>query len=198
MKEARSNIFGMSRINLFEKLISEMSPTEFEEFCLDFVSKQLNGAKDISIEHDKKVDAHDGTYQIDGLIEFTIGCIRCKTILECKQYKNPVPREKIEILFNRLCSIGANKGILISTAGFQSGAIKYASEHGIALIQILDRCIKFIQMSGEKPDTSRQAAIREKYLNTPKYLPFSMGDFVEIEPDSKFLLTFISKDLAQD
>lgn len=181
----------MNIANPYENIASEMTPTEFEKFCLDFLSRQLDGAKDISIEHNKKVDAHDGTYQIDGLIEFTVGCIKCKTILECKQYKNSVPREKVEILYNRICAIGANKGILISTSGFQSGAIKYAAEHGIALIQIMHKSIKFIQ--ARKKDLLETARTYERYVNTPQYFPLSVESLSEIKDDSQFLLTFISE-----
>lgn len=46
--------------------------------------------------------------------------------------------EKVQILYDKIRATGAQKGILISTSGFQSGAIKYASEHGIALIQITE------------------------------------------------------------
>ena len=41
-------------------------------------------------------------------------------------------------MYDKIRATGAQKGILISTSGFQSGAIKYASEHGIALIQITE------------------------------------------------------------
>lgn len=47
-------------------------------------------------------------------------------LVECKKYDKPVGRDKVEILANRLQSIGAQKGILISTSGFQSGAARYA------------------------------------------------------------------------
>lgn len=56
-------------------------------------------------------------------------------------------------------SLGAQKGILISTSNFQSGAIEYAKTHGIALIQMTeagtnietrDR-MNIIMNSGRKP-----------------------------------------------
>lgn len=61
-----------------------------------------------------------------------------KVLGECKQYKNRVNREKVVVLADKVRALGAQKGILLSTAGFQSGAIQYAKKHGIALIQIFD------------------------------------------------------------
>ena len=44
-------------------------------------------------------------------------------------------------------SLGAHKGIFISTSGFQSGAEEYANAHGIALIQIFDKQVMQIKAS---------------------------------------------------
>ena len=41
-------------------------------------------------------------------------------------------------IINILRAIGAQKGIVVSTSNFQSGAIDYAKAHGIALIQMTE------------------------------------------------------------
>lgn len=46
-------------------------------------------------------------------------------------------------MHDKIRQIGAHKGILISTSNFQKGAITYASEHGIALIQITNEGPRF-------------------------------------------------------
>ena len=70
-----------------------------------------------------------------------------KILAECKQHKKRVGRDKVEVLESRLRSLGAQKGILLSTAGFQSGAIEYAEAHGIALIQVFDTRVNWYSHS---------------------------------------------------
>lgn len=59
-------------------------------------------------------------------------------LVECKYHKNPVKREMILALHSKVVSVGAQKGAMFSTSGFQSGAIEYAAAHGIATVQIQD------------------------------------------------------------
>ncbi|WP_460948354.1 restriction endonuclease [Spirosoma daeguense] len=61
---------------------------------------------------------------------------RITVLAECKKYKTPVKREKVEILYSRLQSLGAHKGMIFSTSGFQLGAIEFAAKHGIALVRL--------------------------------------------------------------
>ena len=122
------------------KRISDMTPTEFERCCLDILSgyaeeEHLNG---FEITHNKIIKASDGRYQIDVYAKFTAMGARFKILCECKKYKYRVGREKVAVLHRKLDSIGAQKGILISTSDFQSGALEYAKAHGIALIIILN------------------------------------------------------------
>ena len=113
------------------KRISDMTPTEFERCCLDILSgyaeeEHLNG---FEITHNKIIKASDGRYQIDVYAEFTAMGARFKILCECKKYKYRVGREKVAVLHRKLDSIGAQKGILISTSDFQSGALEYAKAH---------------------------------------------------------------------
>ena len=115
-----------------------MSPTDFEKYSLYLLKQQTQGLENVKIEHNVIVEKSDGSYQIDGIVSFDVMGVRYTTIVECKRYKNTISREKLHIIYDKIRAIGAQKGILISTSGFQSGAIKYASEHGIALIQITE------------------------------------------------------------
>lgn len=118
--------------------ILNVSPNEFEELCLEILKSYAEAEKltDFMITHNAKLPASDGTYQIDVYAEFTAMRTKIKVLCECKRYKSPVSRDKVAILQRKLESLGAQKGILISTGQFQSGAIQYAKEHGIALIRV--------------------------------------------------------------
>jgi hypothetical protein len=54
-------------------------------------------------------------------------------LVECKHYKSKVPVDDVEEFHSKIDDIGAHKGILITTIGFQSGALKAAKGRRIAL-----------------------------------------------------------------
>ena len=116
----------------------DMSPTDFERFSLKILRQQTKGLENLAFEHNVMVEKSDGSYQIDGIVRFDVMGVRYITLVECKHYKGPISREKVQVLYDKIRATGAHKGILVSTSNFQSGAIKYATEHGIALIQITD------------------------------------------------------------
>ena len=114
----------------------DMTPTEFEKYSLEILQEQFEGAPDFTIKHNVIERVSDGNYQIDGLINFKQAGLLFKVIVECKHYKSSISREKVVVLYDKLRALNAQKGILISSSSFQKGAIQFASEHGIALIQI--------------------------------------------------------------
>jgi len=116
----------------------DISPVDFEKYALRILRQQLQGMENCLIEHNKTIEVSDGNYQIDGYIEFSLMGVNYKTLVECKHYKGSIEREKVQVLFDKLRACGAQKGILISTSNFQSGAITYATQHGIALVQITE------------------------------------------------------------
>lgn len=167
----------MSTINPFRDLVSSISPTEFEQYCTEILKHYAvaENLKDFTIQHNVVVPADDGTYQLDIFATFTALGVQFKVIAECKRYKNPVNREKVVILADKVKSLGAHKGILISTSGFQSGAHEYAKKHGIALIQVMDKHIVHIQNACD-PQTEEQKLARfmkmEEIRRMPNYYAF--------------------------
>ena len=106
--------------NLPANYVLDISPTDFEQLVRDYLAEAGKGLPSFEVYHNVKENSHDGTYQIDVKATFEIfdgGSII--VLVECKKYSSPVKREKVEILFSRLQSIGAHKGIIFSTSGFQ-------------------------------------------------------------------------------
>ncbi|WP_088228278.1 restriction endonuclease [Desulfosporosinus sp. FKB] len=118
--------------------VLDMSPTDFEKYCVQLLQEQSAGLENCIFQHNKIITVDDGNYQIDGFIEFSAMGVTYKTLVECKHYKNSISREKVQILYDKVRATGAQKGILMSISNFQSGAIDYATKHGIALIQIIE------------------------------------------------------------
>ena len=103
--------------------------------------------------HRAKVKGVDGTYEIDILARFAALGVEFKVLVECKHQREPVKREVVQVLNDRIRSVGAQKGILIATARFQRGAIEYAQRHGIALVQLVEgRATYFTRGFGDGPE----------------------------------------------
>lgn len=158
-------------IDCFSKLTCDISPTDFEIFCMEFLRAYAEKEKlsEFNITHNVKIEATDGIYQIDIYAEFVAMNCKFKVLAECKKYNKSISRDKVEILYSRLQSMGMNKGILISTSGFQSGAIQFAKSHGITLIQVFDKSIDFCVMSANK-DIMYERIRQIEYINFPKYI----------------------------
>lgn len=158
--------------NPYRDLSADITPENFESFCLETLKAcaEEEGLADFDIKHDEKIDAYDGTYQIDVIAEFTALRSKIKVLVECKRFSEQVKRDIAMLLYGKLQSVGANKGILISTAGFQSGAVKYAKMHGLTLWQLCDRTIYHFVAAGRQisPDEMKFRLQVEQYL--PKYV----------------------------
>ena len=50
-----------------------------------------------------------------------------------------MPVEKVEAFVTKSRAAKANKAVIVSTEGFQSGAAKVAKEHGISLLTVEER-----------------------------------------------------------
>ncbi|MDL2232327.1 restriction endonuclease [Ruminococcaceae bacterium OttesenSCG-928-L11] len=124
-----------------------MSPEEFERYALLVLQQQVRGMEHCRFEHNKIIEVSDGNYQIDGYIEFDLMGVTYKTLVECKHYKSSISREKVQVLYDKLRACGAQKGILISSSNFQSGAITYATQHGIALVQLTESSNQYFTKS---------------------------------------------------
>ena len=164
----------MGKINPYREFVASVSPTEFEKLCLEILKSyaEAEHLSEFSIQHNVSIPADDGTYQIDVYARFVAMGVEFKVIAECKSYSSSVSREKVAVLADKVKSLGAHKGIMISTCGFQSGAFEYAKKHGIALLQVIDGNVLHI-MNAANPETEDQK--RELYLmldwynRMPKY-----------------------------
>lgn len=158
--------------NPYRCLQADITPTEFEVFCMETLKAyaEKEGLKEFKIVHNKKIETYDSTYQIDVFAEYTAFGCNHKIIIECKHYTKNIKRSLVTDLYTKIQSTGAQKGILISTSGFQSGAVIFAKAHGIALWQVVDTQIKHFSNSVNR-DISLKMMWQievERYL--PKYI----------------------------
>jgi len=151
--------------------VADISPLEFEKYCLTILDvlyshKELD---DYKITHNETYEKNDGKHQVDVVIEYSIANASYTVFVECKKKKNPIEVGMVRDFYQKIQSCGANKGIFISTSGYQKGAILFAREHGIALYRIMDRCLRNIQNSAFGIDETRMYIARREQELLPKY-----------------------------
>ena len=113
---------------------ADITPLDFEKYCFSILDVLYSPKKldDYKITHNETYERNDGKHQIDVVIEYSIANARNKVFVECKRKKNSIEIGMVRDLYQKIQSCGANKGIFISTSGYQKGAIIFAKEHGIA------------------------------------------------------------------
>ncbi len=129
----------------------QLTPEQFEfevKAILDGLGLGLHGYES---QHREAVEGHDGEYEIDVTVRFGALGADFLVLVECKHYKNSVKREIIQSLHSKLLSVGAQKGMVFSTSGFQSGALEFAKAHGIATIQIAEGRTSYFTRSFDGP-----------------------------------------------
>jgi restriction system protein len=123
-----------------------ISAEEYEQIVkavLDAAARQ-KGLLDYLSSHLDAITAADGDYTFDVTVRFRALGGDHLVLIECKRHKNKVKRELVMVLHSKLQAVGGNKGMLFSTAGFQSGAVDYASKHGISLVQLDERTTEWV------------------------------------------------------
>jgi hypothetical protein len=138
----------------------KMTPENFEKYVCGVVRREKMALKDVSVTHLEFVKGMDGDYQMDLVATFVV--LRealFRVLIECKRYSNPIKRETVMILQQKLQSTGSQKGMVFSTSSFQRGATKFAKAHGIALVQV-HRGKKHVFVTNERglalPETSEE------------------------------------------
>ena len=121
---------------------TNISAAEYELLVMSFLSAKLgsfptdNGIASASeVFHHKKYEGMSGfSHEIDLSFECDVVGSRILTLVECKCYSSKVKAEEVLEFLGRIRDIGAHKGILVTTTGFQKGAVAIAKAHNIALV----------------------------------------------------------------
>lgn len=74
--------------------------------------------------------------QIDISVRFNHGFYSYLILVECKDYNRKVPIGELEAFRTKIEDIGAQKGIMVSSAGFQAGAEETAKAYNIELFTL--------------------------------------------------------------
>jgi len=77
-----------------------------------------------------------GEHKVDVWVSFCRFGLQMKWVVECKSWKTGVTKEKVLALRSIVEDVGADRGVLMSEAGFQSGAIRVAQHTNITLTSL--------------------------------------------------------------
>lgn len=118
---------------------------EYENFVANLQEAILNSEeivkqKNIVIEKNKIIKDNNGIdREFDLYWEYELGGLTYKTIIECKDYGDPVKLEKVDALIGKIRDIPELKPIIATKTGYQSGAQKKAVINGIELLIVREQ-----------------------------------------------------------
>jgi restriction system protein len=115
-----------------------LTPKQFEKEVKKIIQTLGAHLTAFEVQNLKKLEEHDGTYEIDVAARFEALGGEYLTLIECKHHKNPIKREAVQVLWAKIQSTSAQKGMIFATTDFQKGAVNYALKHRIALVKIAD------------------------------------------------------------
>jgi len=74
--------------------------------------------------------------QFDVTVRFKYGMYNYLTVIECKDQSAPIPIERVESFVTKSSDAKANKAIMVSSSGYQSGCLETAKSHDIELYEL--------------------------------------------------------------
>jgi len=98
-----------------------------------------NIATNIEVEHNRTLTGLKGSHQIDVYWKFNLNGVEYQTAIECKNYKSPIDIGKIRAFNDTLNDIQNINGVFVAKSGFQSGAIEYAKNSKIKLLELREQ-----------------------------------------------------------
>ena len=90
------------------------------------------------VRNEDVIEGVRGKHKIDVFVVGEVHSISFSWVVECKCWKNNIPKEKVMALISIVQDVGAYRGFLLSEVGFQSGAIRAAYKSNVALTSIDD------------------------------------------------------------
>jgi restriction system protein len=126
----------------------KITSVQFELEVKRYLESTAGKLKDFQTVHRESMDGQDGTYEIDITARFRIFGADFLVLVECKNHKNHIKREHVQMLHAKQVSLSAQKAMLFATTPFQDGAVEYANQHGIALVQLASGETLYFTKSG--------------------------------------------------
>lgn len=134
----------------------DITPKDFEQYIKDWFDAQGIHLTSYKSLINNIVPAEDGHYEIDIDITYEAFGVDFRVLVECKKHSNSIKREVLQILQQKIQSIGAHKGIICSTSDFQSGALEFSKKHGIACIKVSETRMTIQTRSADRKSVTQE------------------------------------------
>ncbi|MDF0707670.1 restriction endonuclease [Flagellimonas okinawensis] len=129
-----------------------------------------------------KVEGRSGSFhQIDVLTKQSNGVHQFRTAIECKCLKNKVTKGTVMKLVSTIKDARIDKGVIVSKSGFASGAVNFAREYNIGLVELREA------QENDFQEHSKEIHIGDLNLNSkvritrPQILNIDIGNNQSIE-----------------
>jgi hypothetical protein len=140
----------------------DITPTEFEQWVAEVFESAAPSLEGLRVTLHEAIRGTDGSYDFDATIRFRWAGMDFLVLAEAKAHKSPIKRQLVQVLHSKVLSVGAHKGVMISTAPFQRGAVEFAKSHGIALVSVTEGRFTYeARGAGPVPAISREEALRQ-------------------------------------
>ncbi len=97
----------------------------------------------LRVERNVKLQGRTTKHQIDVYWEFEMGGVVYRTVVQAKDWQQPVKQEQILAFRAILDDLpGQPRGIFVTRTGYQSGAIEVAKAHGIQIYELREPTAK--------------------------------------------------------
>ena len=138
---------------------ADISPGQFENWVVEVLNAAGPQVEDLQVILHDRISGVDGTYDLDATVRYRWAGMKFVVLVEAKLHSNPIRRDVVQVLHTKVQSVGAHKGVLISTARFQKGAMTFAAAHGIALVHVTEERFTYVTRAvGPSPILSREQA----------------------------------------
>lgn len=110
--------------------------TNYELFVRDIcqVLLEADGLDTVTAQHDVTLTGRSGAeHQIDVYWEFRRAGVNHRVVIECKEYHRAVSIGVVRSLIGLMDDVPGLQGMVVTTKGFQSGAVELARSRGIGL-----------------------------------------------------------------
>ncbi|MBD8572800.1 restriction endonuclease [Pseudomonas syringae] len=161
-----------------------------------FVQGLYEGDGNVLVERDvTETDRHGSKRQTDIKITRRVRFNTFTTLVECKRWKEPVSRDRIDVLAASIEALGASNGAIFTTTGFEAGAINAAKAKGIELFVVRDLTDEEWGLPGRHIKLHLQVAAAE--LKNMKFDAMATP-LIEQMPEKLELHAELSKEKALD
>jgi restriction system protein len=162
-----------------------LAPKRFEEEVEKLIRGLGVNLQEFKTQRLEVLEGSDGEYEIDVTARFEALGASFLVLVECKHHKNAIKRDVVQVLYDRIRAVGAQKGMIFSTVRFQKGTVSYALKHGIALVQVADGRTCYLTKSFGPPPP------------LPPWVPPYVGWMVSISEDGNVIDQLIWDDNSE-